>query len=178
MQVLVSRVMLATTLLLFATSSLAQAADVAFARTTIDLGTLVSNIERSVKFYTEVIGFKEAPGFSVDASLTKDAGLDDQPLKIHVLVLGDGPTATKLKMMEVPGVDTKKGDPTMIHSQFGYRYISIFVVDLNASLERLTKAGIKPLGKGPVPIPGPGGLQLAVVRDPDGNLIELIGPKK
>jgi catechol 2,3-dioxygenase-like lactoylglutathione lyase family enzyme len=156
----------------------ARADDATFARTTIDLGTLVSNIEQSVKFYTEVIGFKEAQGFSVAAELTKDAGLDDQPLKIRVLVLGDGPTATKLKMMEVPGVETAKGNPSMIHSQLGYRYITIFVTDLSAALERLTKANVKPLAKGPIPIPGAGGAQLAVVRDPDGNLIELIGPRK
>ena len=167
------------TLFFVAPSALtAHAADATFARSTIDLGTLVSNIDRSVKFYTEVIGFKEAQGFSVAADLTKDAGLDDQPLKIRVLVLGDGPTATKLKMMEVPGVETAKGNPAMIHSQLGYRYITIFVTDLSASLERLSKADIKPLAKGPVPIPGAGGAQLAVVRDPDGNLIELIGPRK
>jgi lactoylglutathione lyase len=169
---------LATCMLLIGAAQASPAADATFARTTIDLGTLVSNIERSVKFYTEVIGFTEAPGFSVGSDLTKDAGLDDQPLKIRVLVLGEGPTATKLKMMEVPGVETQKGNPSMIHSQLGYRYITIFVNDLGAALERLSKADLKPLAKGPVPVPGPGGLLLAVVRDPDGNLIELIGPRK
>jgi catechol 2,3-dioxygenase-like lactoylglutathione lyase family enzyme len=151
-----------------------------FARTTIDLGTVVSDAAKSVKFYTEAIGFKEAPSFSVTGEFCADAGLDDQTLNIHVLVLGDGPTATKLKLMEVPGAGSKKNDTTYVHSQLGFRYLTIYVADASAALERLKKAGVKPLAKGPVPLPAglPAGMVLAVVRDPDGNMIELIGPKR
>ena len=38
---------------------------------------------------------------------------------------------------------------------------------------RAKKAGVKPLPKGL-----PQGVYLTIVRDPDGNLIELLGPKK
>jgi catechol 2,3-dioxygenase-like lactoylglutathione lyase family enzyme len=151
-----------------------------FARTTIDLGTLVSDIDKSVKFYTEAIGFQEAQGFTVGAEFCADAGLDDQTLNIRVLTLGEGDTATKLKLMEVPGVETKKSDTRYIHSQLGFRYLTIYVADANAALARLKKAGVKPIAKGPVPLPPgfPTGMVLAVVRDPDGNLVELIGPKR
>jgi hypothetical protein len=46
-------------------------------------------------------------------------------------------------------------------------------------LKRLEKAGVKPLAKGPValPEPLPQGIYLTVVRDPDGNIVELVGPK-
>ena len=39
---------------------------------------------------------------------------------------------------------------------------------------------VHPLGKSPVPIPetiAPPGLFLTCVRDPDGNIVELIGPR-
>jgi catechol 2,3-dioxygenase-like lactoylglutathione lyase family enzyme len=152
-----------------------------FARGTIDLGVVVSDVKKAVKFYTDAIGFKEAPGFSVGADFCADAGLTNhRKLDIHVLVLDDGDTATKLKLMEVPGVNSKPSDNTYIHSQLGYSYLTIYVADANAALARLKRAGVQPLAKGPVPLPPdlPPGLALTVVRDPDGNLIELIGPLK
>ena len=152
-----------------------------FARTTIDLGVVVSDVAKSVKFYTQAVGFTEVDGFSVPGGFGKDAGLTSgSPLEIHVLVLGEGDSATKLKLMELPGVKSKTSDNTYIHSQLGYSYITVYVQDTDAALARLKKAGVKPLAKGPValPKPLPQGVALTVVRDPDGNLVELVGPKK
>jgi catechol 2,3-dioxygenase-like lactoylglutathione lyase family enzyme len=149
-----------------------------FARGTIDLGVVTSDVDRAVKFYTEAIGFKEMPGFSVDADFCAKAGLTDHhKLDIRVLQLEDGPNATKLKLMSLPGVKSKPSDNSFIHSQLGYSYLTIYVTDGKAALARLKKAGIKPVG-GPVPIPADLNIDaaLTVVRDPDGNLIELIGP--
>ncbi|HEX3726739.1 MAG TPA: VOC family protein [Pirellulales bacterium] len=171
----------ATMVLLVSSATVVLAADKSeFARTTIDVGMVVSDAARAIKFYTEAIGFQEGQSFSVSSEFCADAGLDDQTLDIHVLTLGTGPTATKLKLMEVPRVDTKKTDTKYIHSQLGYRYLTIFVADATAAFDRLAKSGVKPLAKGPVPLPAglPAGMVLCVVRDPDGNLIELIGPKR
>jgi catechol 2,3-dioxygenase-like lactoylglutathione lyase family enzyme len=162
-------------------ASTTRAADGEFAAATIDLGVVVSDVEKAVQFYTRAIGFKEVEGFSVPADFAADAGLtENQPLDIRVLVLGDDQTATKLKLMEVPGVKIKKADNRFIHSQFGFSYLTIFIEDTNTALARLKEAGVKPLAKGPVPLPKPlpQGVFLTVVRDPDGNLIELVGPKK
>jgi lactoylglutathione lyase len=151
-----------------------------FASTTVDLGVVVSQLDKSVKFYVDAIGFKEGPGFSVPADFCADAGLTDkQALNIRVLSLGDSPAATKLKLMEVPAVSSKKSDNAFVHSQLGYRYITIHVTDTAAAVARLKKAGVKPIAKGPVPLPAglPAGMALTVVRDPDGNLVELVGPK-
>ncbi len=160
----------------------ARAADVQkFASETIDLGIVVSDVAKSVKFYTDALGFSETQGFSVGADFCADAGLTDrQALKIRVLVLGTSPSATKIKLMEVPGVKMKQTDNGFIHSQLGYRYLTIHVADATAALARLQKAGAKPIAKGPVALPAglPAGMTLTVVRDPDGNLIELVGPKK
>ena len=50
---------------------------VPFPRTTIDLGCVVTNLDKSVRFYTEGIGFREVQGFEVATSLASDAGLTD-----------------------------------------------------------------------------------------------------
>lgn len=152
-----------------------------FARTTIDLGVVVSDVDKAVEFYTKAIGFKEVAGFKVTAKLADDAGLTNrQSLDIRVLVLGEEGSATKLKLMAVPRVDSKKSDNSFIHSQLGFSYLTIFVSDTNAAMARLKKAGVKPIAKGPVALPenlAPG-VFLTVVRDPDGNVVELVGPKK
>ena len=156
---------------------------VAFPSATIDLGTCVSDVEKSVRFYTEGIGFREVPGFSVSADIAAAAGLtDSKPLTIRVLVLGEGPGATKLKLMQVAGTSPRGGDAEFIHSHTGFRYLTIMVSDTTAVLARLEKLGVKPIAKSPVSLPAtlvpPGGQFLTVVRDPDGNLVELIGPRK
>lgn len=162
-------------------SSCPAAEPAAFTRTTIDLGMVVSDLEKSVAFYTDAIGFTELPGFDVPATLATDAGLTDgKPLSIRVLVLGEGPEATKLKLMRVAGTTPRAGDTDFIHSHTGFRYLTIVVADTDAALARLAKHGVKPLAKSPAPLPeslGPG-LLLTCVRDPDGNIVELLGPRK
>lgn len=153
----------------------------AFTRSTIDLGCVVSDLEKSLRFYKEGIGFTELDGFEVQAGLATDAGLTDgKPLAIRVLVLGKGESATKLKLMQVAGSAPRTGDTEFIHSHTGFRYLTIFVADTDAALARLAKLGVKPIAKGPISLPtslAPAGMFLTCVRDPDGNLVELIGPR-
>jgi lactoylglutathione lyase len=153
----------------------------AFPRTTIDLGCVVTDLDKSVRFYTEGIGFREVKGFDVPAGLATDAGLTDaRPLSIRVLALGDDDTATKLKLMQVAGTLPRTGDTDFIHSHTGFRYLTIMVADTDAALVRLEKLGVKPVAKSPIALPDSlaPGLHLTCVRDPDGNLVELIGPRK
>ena len=114
------------------------------------------------------------------AAFAKDVGLTSAQLDVHILVLGKGENATKLKLMQLKGVETKKSDNSFIHSQTGFRYLTIYINDTTAALARLDKAGVKPIAKTPAEIPkeiAPGAW-LTIIRDPDGNLIELAGPKK
>jgi catechol 2,3-dioxygenase-like lactoylglutathione lyase family enzyme len=152
-----------------------------FSSATIDLGVVTSDVAKSVKFYTEAIGFKELKGFSVEAGYAKEVGLTDgHRLDIRVLALGDEPTATKLKLMSLPGVTSQRQDQRFIHSTLGYSYITIHITDTTAALDRLKKAGVKPVAKSPLPVPKEiaADVFLTIVRDPDGNFIELVGPKK
>ena len=145
----------------------------------IDLGIVVRDLDQSAKFFTEVVGLKEVNGFKVPGKVTGDFGLtDNQDVTARVFVAVDtaGKPASKLKMMAFPRAQGKKPDQTFIHTTLGVSYLTLFVTDMNAVMERLKKAGVKTLGRTPAPI---GGLNfLTVFRDPDGNFIELIGPSK
>jgi catechol 2,3-dioxygenase-like lactoylglutathione lyase family enzyme len=148
-----------------------------FASLTIDLGVIASDVERSAKFYTEVAGFTEIQGFDASAAMTRDAGLADGKSDVHVRVftLGEGPGATRLKLLQFKASPGAAPDNTYIHSTLGFRYLTIRVKDQGAVLARLAKAGVKVLGKGPVALPG--GAFLTCVKDPDGNLVEFVGPR-
>ena len=151
-----------------------------FLSTTIDIGCVVSDIEASVKFYTEAIGFTEVKGFTVPADFAKEAGLtDSKQLDIRVLVLGENEGATKLKLMQISDGANKKADHAHIDSTLGVSYITVVVKSTDDALGRLVKAGVKPIAEGPATLPeslSPA-LALTIVRDPDGNMVELVGPK-
>jgi lactoylglutathione lyase len=152
-----------------------------FASTSIDFGVCVTDLEKSAKFYTEVIGMKEVPGFEVPADFAGEIGLTaNKGLKVRVFVLGEGDKAAKLKLGYMEGTTPKKSDNEFLHSQTGFRYITLMVSDQTPVLDRIKKAGVKMVGKTPAEIPGSiaSGMWITIVRDPDGNLIELVGPKK
>lgn len=155
-----------------ATGTVDQAA--LFSKPMIDLGCVVSDADAAVKFYTTAIGFKEVKGFSVDAEFATAVGLTDQKkLDVRVLKLGDGEGATALKLLQITD-DSQKPKNDFIHSSLGFSYLSIYVKDMDAAMKRLESAGVKSVAQ-PKPIPSTP-VALVLVRDPDGNLIELIGP--
>ena len=152
-----------------------------FIKPTIDIGCVVSDLDRSIKFYTNAIGFKVAGEFSVPGDFAKDSGLtNSKELNIKILTLGgsDGEDATKLKLMQVKG-SGGKADHKSIDSTLGLSYITIFIKDTDKALAKLKEAGVKPIAKGPVTLPEnlDPSLALTIVRDPDGNFVELVGPK-
>jgi len=146
-----------------------------FARSTIDIGVVVSNVDKAVKFYTEAVGFMDAGSFDVPAQMASDTGLTDgKPFKVRMLRLGKEPTATTLKIMEISGAGSKPVDNQYISSSLGMRYLTVLVSDLSKTLERLKQHGVAPV-KTPYKLSG-GNSYLILVKDPDGNIIELIGP--
>lgn len=168
------------TLLSFSTAAFADDQKSEFTKPTIDLGTVVSDIDASVKFYTEAIGFKVAGGFEVNADFAKDAGLtDSKALDIKVLTLGEGEDATKLKLMQVGCTPGAKAKNDYIDTTLGFSYITIFIKSTDDAMARLKKAGVKPIAKGPATLPAnlDPEIALTIVRDPDGNFVELVGPK-
>jgi lactoylglutathione lyase len=146
-----------------------------FSKPVIDIGIVVRDAEKSGKFYTEAVGFTEVKGFSVTGELGKKIGLiDNHPVDVRVFVLGEGELATRIKLLSFPGVTGKSADRAYIHSAPGINYLTLYVTSTDQALERLKKAGVKPLGETPLSIST--NVRLTTFRDPDGNFIELIGP--
>jgi lactoylglutathione lyase len=149
-----------------------------FLKPTIDLGCVVSDIDASVKFYTEAIGFKVTGGFVVEPDFAAKTGLTDhKKLDVKVLTLGEGEGVTNLKLMQFDG-ESAKSKNDHINTTLGFSYITVFVSSTDDAMARLTKAGVKPIAE-PAVLPDylDPSMALTIIRDPDGNLIELVGPK-
>ena len=175
-----------------------------FASAIVDFGLVVRDLEASVEFYTEAIGFIEVMGFDVPSEVAGRSGLTDHhPLEISILQINpdSGIPSTDLKLMQIAGVTTEDNDPAFIHSRYGMNYMSLFVSDINEPVARLQEHSAPICGEGMVELPFEltiGSLlrppssgtedawmedmdkltkvAMAVTKDPDGNFIELIGP--
>ncbi|MBJ6750225.1 VOC family protein [Geomonas anaerohicana] len=111
-----------------------------------------TDFDRSVKFYTEVLGFSIKEQMAVAAAPLEE---------IAYLALGD----TVLELMRVK-------DPTITTAEpwsTGYRMMALEVEDMDAALAYLAGKGITP-SWGPVQL-GPS--KRAEIRDCDGFSIEL-----
>lgn len=156
----------------------AHAAEVRFKTTTIQIGMVVSDLDKSKAFYQDVVGMiqTDRKSFDIPAEFGKSSGLTDSlPFHVEILKLGSGDSATELKLMSF-GDKPKKQENPFIHSHTGIQYLTLQVEDIAPSLERIQARGIKMLGETPVPIPD--GRLFILIQDPDGTFVEIIGPKK
>lgn len=163
--------------LLSGNSTLAAEASGEFSKPVIDIGIVVKDAERSAAFLTNAIGFKEVKGFAVTADLGRKIGLvDGHPVNVRVFVLDEADQATRIKILSFPQASAKQPDQATIHATLGIRYLTLYVKDIGAALARLKKQGVALLGETPVDLGN--GSFLVAVKDPDGNFIELIGPRR
>jgi catechol 2,3-dioxygenase-like lactoylglutathione lyase family enzyme len=155
----------------------ALAAETEASKPIIDIGIVVKDPDRTARFLTNVIGFKEVRGFPVSSDLGKKIGLlNGQATQVRVFVLEEVEPATRIKVLSFPEAPGKQADQAYLHSTLGIRYLTLYVKDLTRAMERVKKAGVAALGETPVEVGA--GTWLLAVKDPDGNFIELIGPRR
>lgn len=146
-----------------------------FSNPTFFVGSVVTDLAKSVDFYINIIGMTKTGEFSVDGVKAKELGLTDgRPIDVTVLKLEDSPQANEWKLMSF---GTKPGHktPKYLHDDTGMQYITILVNHLNPIIERIEKNNIKILSGKPSEL-GEGRFFI-LVQDPDGTFVELIGPK-
>lgn len=144
-----------------------------FEKGTIQIGVVVTDMEKSVKFYSDIIGMKKVGGFHLNERFGAASGLTGGlPLDVVILKLVDDPSATEWKLMSFPSL--KKQSSNFIQEGTGMRYITIFVKSVTEVMQRLKENKVKLLGKTPVKLED--GNQFILFQDPDGVFIEIIGP--
>lgn len=146
-----------------------------FAHPGIFVGNVVEDLDKSIQFYTKVIGMTKTGSFSVDKEKATELGLTNKyKLDVVVLKLEDSPNATEWKLMSL---GTKAGHPKQkwMHDDTGMQYITILVNHLTPFIERCKEHKVKILSGEPSSLGN--GKFFILVQDPDGTFIELIGPK-
>jgi len=142
----------------------------------IGVGVVTKDITKSLDFYLNVIGMTKVGEFDVDENFGKISGLTDGiAFHVDVLKLQDSPDANQWKLMSF----NKEGShpkPTYIHDDTGPQYITINVNSLEPFLKRIKEQQVKLLGETPIPLGERD--HFVLVQDPDGVIIELIGPLK
>ena len=120
---------------------------------TVSVRYIVDDVDAAIDFYTTHFGFDVLTHFS---SAFADVARGD----LRLLLSGPQSSAGR------PMADGEQPRPG------GWNRIHLIVEDINAEVERLTQAGLKPRNDIVV---GPGGSQV-LFTDPSGNFVELFQP--
>lgn len=134
------------------------------------VGVCVRDLERSVRFYRDGLGFAPLAELQVagepSATLLRLADVD-----LHAVYLERDGTRIELLHYRRPGtVGAAEARPM---NQLGLTHLSFRVADLSAVLARLRAAGAQPLERTRIDIPDFAAAAV-FVTDPDGTLIELV----
>jgi catechol 2,3-dioxygenase-like lactoylglutathione lyase family enzyme len=124
----------------------------------------VADLVAQQRWYAEALGFTE---------VTEQFELSDPPVRTVVMESGDG---VRVELIERAGSARTEvfGDPLEKLLGQGYGHWALAVDDLDAAFARLTEAGAAAVWP-PADAVQPGA-RFAYVKDPEGNLIELIQP--
>ena len=131
---------------------------VALVKDSIDLGIVISDPERALAFYRDLVGLEHVGEMPMPGGGT-----------MYRLMCG----SSMIKLVS-PGREPKaKAAPGGIPGAYGYRYWTMTISNLTEIVEQCDAAGHKVV----VPItelrPG---VTIAIVEDPDGNWVEFLKP--
>lgn len=141
------------------------------------INLVVSDLERSVKFYTELLGFKEVRRAHLGGKWIESIiGIKDVCANVVYILAPEGEPRLELLCYESP-----KGETIPANSQantIGLRHIALQVKNIQKAVKRLKEAGVKIIGE-TVEVPASvvthdaGHKILCYFLDPDGILLEL-----
>jgi len=123
------------------------------ARNAIDIGLLVGDIAASLAFYGGVLGLRKVQKMPTSFGT------------MHRMAFGD----SFVKLID-PASPPPPGVPGL-HGALGLRYLTFPVTDIDAVCEACRRAGVRFDVEKTEFMPG---VTIAMVRDPDGNVVEFV----
>jgi len=135
-------------------------------------GITVSNLERSLAFWRDVLGFEFSHTAHQKGELAQEiTGVEGAEIKLAVLKTAGG---HKIELLEyLAPADRKRA--SLRPCDVGSVHVALLVHDLDAVLERIAASDWKAAGKPRTLQSGPNANKRVVyVRDPDGTTIELM----
>ena len=135
-------------------------------------GITVSNLERSLAFWRDVLGFELSHTAHQTGELAREiTGVAGAEIKLAVLKTPRGHKIELLEYLAPP--DRKHAD--VRPCDVGHVHVALLIDDLDAILEKIRRSGWKAAGKPQTLKTGPNaGKRVVYVRDPDGTTIEFM----
>jgi catechol 2,3-dioxygenase-like lactoylglutathione lyase family enzyme len=134
------------------------------------VGICVSDVERSVRFYRDLLGFAYRSELRVQGepsdTLLRLRGVDLQAVYLE----RDG---TRIELLYYAGPGPVGDDTPRPMNARGLTHLSLRVDNLKDTLATLRAAGVRVLDETMIDIPDFGAAAIFIV-DPDGTLIELV----
>ena len=128
------------------------------------------NLDRLIGFYRDLLGFEVESEFNWDKGsdvADKITGLKDSSSKVAMLKLGD----FRLELFEFSSPAARSSDMSRPVCDHGLTHLAFTVADVDAEYERLMSSGML----FHCPPQNLGRAKVTYGRDPDGNVIELMG---
>lgn len=133
------------------------------------IGICVSDLERSVAFYRDALGFEPAGDLRVEGE-PSDTLLRLRNVRLHAVYMERDGWRIELLHYESPASPSRP--PARAMNDLHFTHMSLSVADLDESVERIVAAGGSVDADTRVEI---GGEPVAIfVRDPDGLPLELL----
>ena len=137
-------------------------------------GFVVSDMERSVSFYRDLLGFHEDRNDIMEGEFISQ-GLGFDATKIHIVYLGIGDMRHSVELVQyLNPVGNQAG--ASARNDVGTSHLGIIVDDLDALYADLSSKGVRfvnpPASRPGVPYPM--ARKLCFAMDPDGNILEFI----
>ena len=137
---------------------------------------IVSDLDRSLDFYTRVLGLKVASQMEIDApEFARGVGIPDTRVRAAVLEVPNA--TTLLEMFEYATIISKPISKDALPSDLGIQHICFRVDDIEAVYQNLVAQDVVFLSP-PVTLGTDKGdtdaVRFCYYRDPDGSLLELL----
>lgn len=139
------------------------------------VGLTVSNLDRSIDFYSNVLAFEKVSQIEVDgAAYERLEGVFGLRLRIARMRLGD-------EFIELTEFLVPKGRPAPVDARSNdgwFQHVAIITNDMDAAYRRLREHNVQYASSGPQRLPDwnkkASGIQAFYFRDPDGHPLEVL----
>lgn len=140
-------------------------------------GITVSNLERSLTFWRDVLGFELSHTAHQTGKMASEiTGVEGAELRLAVVKT---PGGHKIELLEYRAPSDCKQNVDLRPCDVGHVHVALIVDDLDTILGAIRASGWKAAGKPQTLQSGPNaGKRVVYVRDPDGTTIEFMQPPK
>jgi catechol 2,3-dioxygenase-like lactoylglutathione lyase family enzyme len=136
----------------------------------IETGISVTNLERMLSFYTDVLSCEEVRRAPIPAELSEQLTLAPDR---YLCVWLQTPFGERIKLMSAPQAPEVIDAPRYLTGRSGIAYLTFYCSDLSEVLAAAEAAGATLMSDRALITPD-APLRLCFFTDPEGNVIELV----